>query len=163
MCESSADPCHSEGVPKNELRWRDQTTSNISKRALHFLCHPLWESRWVGVTLDGILLHSCAYLLGHLVGLVNLSIFPHSWANKLFHGTKSPCHQGALFHLHSRYWLPLEAIVAIWLPKSISPEKVIIRGPCGHSKDTVVHLRMTTYVKSQQHQQKFLLTQWPLL
>lgn len=53
--------------------------------------------------------------------------------------------------------------MAIWLPKSVSPEKVIIRGPCGHSKDTVVHLRMTTYIKSQQHQQKFLLTQWPLL
>lgn len=141
-----------------------QTTPNISKLDLHFLCHPLWESKWVGITHDGILLHSCAHLLGHPIGLVNLNVFHyHCWAKKLFHVTKSLCHWGALFYFHRRYWLPLEALAAAWFSKSVSSEKVMTRVmPLQETCCSVVHPRMINVLKIW-NTSRFLLTQWPLL
>lgn len=71
MCESPAEACYSEGVWEKGWRRRGSDHFHHQQAGLLFLCRPLRESRWVGVTLDGVLLHSCAYLLGHSIGLVN--------------------------------------------------------------------------------------------
>lgn len=135
----------SKDMQKSGFRWKDPYQS------LYFLCHLLLGSRWVDVTVDSILLHSCANLLGYSIGLVNLPIFHyHSWVSMLFCVTVSTFHKGALLYLNGRYWISLETCVADWFPNLSTQGKSLIEF-WGPSKEILAHSRKdNTYKKKTQ-------------